>query len=58
LVVKKEPGLTESAVIEFARTSLAAYKVPKQVLFVDDLPKTPVGKVLRRRLRDRLVNRI
>ncbi|WP_321929626.1 AMP-binding protein [Paraburkholderia guartelaensis] len=57
-VVKKEPGLTESDVIEFARTSLTAYKVPKQVVFVSDLPKTPVGKVLRRQLRDRLVNQI
>lgn len=56
-VVKKEPGLTEPEVIEFARTSLAAYKVPKQVVFVNDLPKTPVGKVLRRQLRDRLANR-
>ncbi|WP_233886773.1 AMP-binding protein [Paraburkholderia flagellata] len=53
-VVKKEPRLTESEVIEFARTSLTAYKVPKQVVFVNDLPKTPVGKVLRRQLRDRL----
>jgi len=57
-VVKKEPGLTEPEVIEFARTSLAAYKVPKQVVFVNDLPKTPVGKVLRRQLRDRVVNQI
>ncbi|MCP3705404.1 AMP-binding protein [Paraburkholderia sp. CNPSo 3274] len=57
-VVKKEAGLTESEVIEFARTSLTAYKVPKQVVFVNDLPKTPVGKVLRRQLRDRLVNPI
>jgi long-chain acyl-CoA synthetase len=55
-VVKKAAGLTESEVIEFARTSLAAYKVPKHVHFVNDLPKTPVGKVLRRQLRDRLVN--
>ncbi|MEX3978292.1 AMP-binding protein [Paraburkholderia sp. EG287A] len=57
-VVKKEAGLTESDVIEFARTSLTAYKVPRQVVFVNDLPKTPVGKVLRRQLRDRLVNQI
>ncbi|WP_233805721.1 AMP-binding protein [Paraburkholderia sp. HP33-1] len=57
-VVKKEPELTEADVIEFARTSLAAYKVPKRVVFVNDLPKTPVGKVLRRQLRDRLANRI
>ena len=53
-VVKKEPRLTEADVIEFARTSLTAYKVPKHVVFVNDLPKTPVGKVLRRQLRDRL----
>ncbi|MCX5538041.1 hypothetical protein M3A49_00735 [Paraburkholderia sp. CNPSo 3076] len=57
-MVKKEAGLAESEVIEFARTSLTAYKVPKQVVFVNDLPKTPVGKVLRRQLRDRLVNQI
>ncbi|MCP3725320.1 AMP-binding protein [Paraburkholderia sp. CNPSo 3272] len=57
-VVKKEPALTESDVVEFARTSLTAYKVPRQVVFVNDLPKTPVGKVLRRQLRDRLVNQI
>ncbi|CAM2154963.1 Long-chain-fatty-acid--CoA ligase [Pararobbsia alpina] len=55
-VVKREPELTEAEVIEFARTSLAAYKVPKRVVFVNDLPKTPVGKVLRRQLRDRLAN--
>jgi long-chain acyl-CoA synthetase len=55
-VVKKESGLTEADVIRFARTSLAPYKVPKRVLFVNDLPKTPVGKVLRRQLRDQLVN--
>jgi long-chain acyl-CoA synthetase len=55
-VVKKEPELTEAEVIEFARTSLAAYKVPKRAVFVNELPKTPVGKVLRRQLRDRLAN--
>jgi long-chain acyl-CoA synthetase len=57
-VVKRESGLTESEVIAFARTSLAAYKVPKRVVFVNDLPKTPVGKVLRRQLRDRLANQV
>jgi long-chain acyl-CoA synthetase len=56
-VVKKEPGLTEAEVIRFARISLAAYKVPKRVVFVNDLPKTPVGKVLRRQLRDQLASR-
>src|SRR5471032_578024 len=57
-VVKNDPMLTESDVIEFARESLASYKVPKRVVFLEDLPKTPVGKVLRRQLRDQLVNRI
>ncbi|CAB3807090.1 Long-chain-fatty-acid--CoA ligase [Paraburkholderia caffeinitolerans] len=57
-VVKKDAGLTEADVIEFARTSLAAYKVPRHVIFVNDLPKSPIGKVLRRQLRDRLVNRL
>lgn len=57
-VVKKEPLLTEADVIEFARTTLAAYKVPRRVVFVSDLPKTPVGKVLRRQLRDQLANRV
>jgi long-chain acyl-CoA synthetase len=57
-VVKKDPTLTEADVVGFARRTLASYKVPKRVVFVDDLPKTPVGKVLRRQLRDRLVNRI
>ncbi|CAM2171585.1 hypothetical protein PSAC2689_10575 [Paraburkholderia sacchari] len=56
-VVKKEAGLTEVEVIEFASTSLAAYKVPRHVIFVNDLPKSPIGKVLRRRLHDRLVDR-
>jgi long-chain acyl-CoA synthetase len=57
-VVKKDPALTEEDVVGFARKALAAYKVPKRVIFVDDLPKTPVGKMLRRQLRERLVNRI
>jgi long-chain acyl-CoA synthetase len=57
-VVKNDPTLTEADVVEFARRSLASYKVPKRVVFLDDLPKTQVGKVLRRQLRDQLVNRI
>ncbi|MDY7024744.1 MAG: AMP-binding protein [Pseudomonadota bacterium] len=50
-VVKKDPAITENDVIEFARKNLTAYKVPKQVEFIDELPKTAVGKVLRRALR-------
>lgn len=40
----EEPERTESDVIEFARTTLTAYKVPRQAVFVSDLPGTPVAK--------------
>jgi long-chain acyl-CoA synthetase len=53
-VVKKDATLTEAEIISYARESLAAYKAPRRVVFVDELPKTPVGKVLRRLLRDQL----
>ena len=52
VVVKKDPTLTEKEVIEFAKKSLTNYKVPKYVEFRTELPKTNVGKVLRRALRD------
>ena len=51
-VVKKDPSLSEADVIEHCRTGLTGYKVPKIVEFRDDLPKTNVGKILRRALRD------
>jgi long-chain acyl-CoA synthetase len=51
-VVRKDPALTEEAVVAFCREHLTAYKVPKQVEFRDELPKTNVGKILRRELRD------
>lgn len=50
-VVAREDGLTAEDVIKHCKSELAAYKVPKQVEFRDDLPKTPVGKVLRKELR-------
>ena len=53
-VVRNDPSLTESALIEFARLELTGYKVPRHVYFRDDLPKTNVGKILRRALRDEL----
>jgi long-chain acyl-CoA synthetase len=53
-VVKKDPSLTEDDVIEHCRKSLTGYKVPKRVYFRDELPKTNVGKILRRDLRDQL----
>jgi long-chain acyl-CoA synthetase len=52
-VVKKDPALTAEALIAHCRESLTGYKVPKLVEFLDDLPKSNVGKVLRRELRER-----
>ncbi len=51
-VVKKDQSLTEEELIEHCRINLTAYKVPKFIIFKDDLPKTNVGKILRRELRD------
>ncbi len=51
-IVKKEKSLKEKEVIEFCREHLTGYKVPKHVAFMDELPKSPVGKILRRELRD------
>jgi long-chain acyl-CoA synthetase len=53
-VVRKDPNLTPEDVIAFARTELTGYKVPKHVYFRSELPKTNVGKILRRSLRDEL----
>jgi len=53
-VVRKDPALTEDALIEHCRKELTGYKVPKRVYFRDDLPKTNVGKILRRELKDQL----
>ena len=50
-VVKSDANLTAEAVTEFCRQGLAGYKVPKQVVFIDELPKSSVGKILRRELR-------
>lgn len=51
-VVRKDPALTAAALIAHCRTNLAAYKAPKRVEFRDSLPKSPVGKVLRRELKE------
>ena len=53
-VVKKDPNLTAEALIEHSRKSLTGYKVPKHVYFRTELPKSNVGKILRRELRDEL----
>jgi long-chain acyl-CoA synthetase len=51
-VVKKDPNLTPEDVVKFCREQLTGYKVPKQIEFRTELPKTNVGKILRRELRD------
>jgi long-chain acyl-CoA synthetase len=52
VIVRKDPGLTEEKVREYCRANLTGYKQPKVIEFRKDLPKTPVGKILRRELRD------
>jgi long-chain acyl-CoA synthetase len=49
--VRKSPDLTEVALRDFCRTQLTGYKVPKIIRFMDELPKSNVGKILRRELR-------
>jgi len=53
VVVKKNPDLTEADIRHWCEANLTGYKRPKLIEFRTDLPKTPVGKVLRRELRDR-----
>ncbi len=53
VIVKKDPALTEAQVRDYCRANLTGYKQPKVVEFRTDLPKTPVGKILRRELRDK-----
>jgi len=57
--VVQKPGQTvdADALRAFARENLAAYKVPKQVYFVDELPKSLIGKVLRKKVKDELLAR-
>ncbi len=52
VVVKPGETLTEDEVKKFCKDNLAAYKVPRFVEFIPELPKTAVGKILRRKLRD------
>ena len=52
VIVRKDPSLTAEQVLQHARTNLTGYKRPHHVEFREDLPKTNVGKILRRELRD------
>lgn len=56
-LVPTAEGVTENELKEFCRERLTAYKVPKQFVFRDELPKTNVGKILRRELRDEANNK-
>lgn len=49
-IVRKDPNLTKEEIIHFCREKLTGYKVPHQIEFREQLPKTPVGKILRREL--------
>ena len=53
VIVKKNPDLTEAQVRAYCKENLTGYKQPKVVEFRTELPKTPVGKILRRELRDK-----
>jgi long-chain acyl-CoA synthetase len=51
-VVRKDPNLTAEQILDYCKHELTAYKKPKYIEFRDELPKTNVGKILRRQLRD------
>ena len=50
--VRKDPNLTAKDLLAYLKENLTAYKVPREIIFRNDLPKTNVGKILRRELRD------
>jgi long-chain acyl-CoA synthetase len=54
-VVAAVPPPSKEEILAHARETLAAYKVPSTITFVDELPKSPIGKILRRELRDSLL---
>jgi len=51
-IVKRDPALTEADVLSFCKEQLTGYKRPRHIEFRTELPKTNVGKILRRELRD------
>ena len=55
-VVKKDPALTAESIMEYCQKYLTGYKLPRHIYFRNELPKTNVGKILRRALRDQLVS--
>jgi long-chain acyl-CoA synthetase len=57
-IVKKDPALTENQVLKYCRENLTPYKIPKHIEFCKELPKTNVGKILRRALKPKSGNEI
>jgi long-chain acyl-CoA synthetase len=57
-VVRKNPALTARSITDFCRLSLASYKTPRHVYFRDELPRSAVGKILRKDLREEVRNRV
>ena len=53
VIIRKDPSLTEAQVRDFCKANMTGYKQPKLIEFRTELPKTPVGKILRRELRDK-----
>jgi fatty-acyl-CoA synthase len=53
VVAKPEAAVTEDELKRFVKDNLARYKVPREVVFVDDLPRNPTGKILKRELATR-----
>jgi long-chain acyl-CoA synthetase len=51
-IVKEKKSLREIEVIDFCKKGLAIYKIPRKVIFIDEIPKNNVGKILRRKLRE------
>jgi long-chain acyl-CoA synthetase len=51
-VMRKDRALTEKEIHDYCRARLAGYKRPRRIFFRDVLPKSPVGKIIRRELRD------
>ena len=52
VIVKKDPSLTAEEITAYCRSQMTGYKIPRQIVFVESLPKTAVGKILRRELKD------
>ncbi|MCP4670253.1 MAG: long-chain fatty acid--CoA ligase, partial [Desulfobacula sp.] len=51
VVLKPDQTLSEKEIVDYCRENLAAYKTPRAIVFIDELPKTAVGKILRREIK-------